>query len=465
MPHLPDAFAAFSAALSAIGLRQTRQDPPPPAKVAHPCLPPPGMLPMLSPGELLADRRTAVGRIEELAGTTQAHFERYYLDTLHRFARWCQQRPASQTQHAHPGGMLDLGMETAAAALKIRQGHLLPPGTVPEEAVLKKDLWTFAVFTLALLSDLAKPTAGQTVTLSDGNASWGWNPWSGAMNDDPTVRWYGVAFSKESDVDISESASLLLANLIVPPAGLAWLSADATVFSAWLACATGDRASTGILGQILDKARSLPSSALSAMPKAAVSTMQTEPYTPPESPELENQPPLNQCEKASDSLLALPAIDGLPNGQTHSADESQPAELTGTVDLVKQEAGDGGKEAPAAKFMEWLRTGIEQGRIPYNAKNARVHVVPEGVLLVTPNIFKDFTDECGGGRWDTVQKLFIKRKEHVRTATGGNIHQYTVGTGASQTALSGFLLKDSSLLFGVAVQELNQQIRSKLNFG
>ena len=328
--------------------------------------------------------------------------------------------------------------------------------------MLKKDLWTFAVFTLALLGGMAKPTSGQTVTLSDGTASWVWNPWSGAMNDDPTVRWYRVAFRNDSDAHIPESASLLLANLIVAPAGLAWLSSDANVFSAWLACATGDKASAGILGNILDKARSLPSSTLSAMPKAAVSTMQTEPSTPPESPELENQPILNMGEKASDSLPELPAIDGLPNGQTHPADETQTSEFTGTVGLVRQEARDGGKEVPAAKFMEWLRTGIGQGRIPYNEKDARVHVVPEGVLLVTPNIFKDFTDECGGGRWDTVQKLFIKRKEHVRTATGENIHQYALGVGSSQTVLSGFLLKDSALVFGVAVQELNQQIRKQI---
>ena len=111
--------------------------------------------------------------------------------------------------------------------------------------------------------------------------------------------------------------------------------------------------------------------------------------------------------------------------------------------------------------MEWLRTGIEQGRIPYNEKNARVHVVPEGVLLVTPNIFKDFTDEWGGGRWDTVQKLFIKRKEHVRTATGENIHQYTLGGGSLQTVLSGFLLKDTALVFGEFIPEANQQIKNR----
>ena len=185
----------------------------------------------------------------------------------------------------------------------------------------------------------------------------------------------------------------------------------------------------------------------------------------PESPELENQPILNMGEKASDSLPELPAIDGLPNGQTHPADETQISEFAGTVVLVRQEAREGGKEVPAAKFMEWLRTGIGQGRIPYNEKDARVHVVPEGVLLVTPNIFKDFTDECGGGRWDTVQKLFIKRKVHVRTAGGENIHQYALGVGSSQTVLSGFLLKDSSLVFGAFSPDFNQHISKQTDGG
>jgi hypothetical protein len=282
------------------------------------------------------------------------------------------------------------------------------------------------------------------------------------MNDDPTVRWYRVAFNKESDVDISESASLLLANLVVAPAGLAWLSSDGNVFPAWLACATGDKASAGILGHILDKARSLPSSALSAVPNVALSTMQTEPSTPTELPELENQPILGIGEKALDTLPELPAIDGLPNAQTHPAEQTQQSEFAGIVGIVRQEAKDSGKEVPAAKFMEWLRTGIGQGRIPYNEKDARVHVVPEGVLLVTPNIFKDFTDECGGGRWDTVQKLFIKRKGHVRTATGENIHQYALGVGSSQTVLSGFLLKDSSMVFGRTVPVTNSSMQKRI---
>ncbi len=460
----PHALAAFSSVLSSLGFRQPRQAMPStkPATATGPCHPLPGMLPILSSAELLANRRASVSRIEELAGTTPAHFECYYLDTLHRFARWCQQRPASQPNHARPGGLLDKGMETAAAALKIRQGHLLPPGTVPEQAVLKKDLWTFAVFTLGLLSDLAKPTAQQMVTLSDGTASWAWNPWSSAMDDDPAVRGYRLEASLETEnhAHVPDSASLMLANLIIAPAGLAWLSSDASVFSAWLACASGDKASAGILGNILGKASSLPSLAPPTLQKTTSSTiLQTEPSILPSPPEWESRLILPISENASDSFSELPGVDRLTIEEIRHLQENQPFELTQTDGAQQKEAVMGNaKEAPAAKFMEWLCTGIEQGRIPYNDKDARVHVVPEGVLLVTPNIFKDFTEECGGGRWDTVQKLFIKRKQHVKTASGENIHQYEVGSGLSQTVLSGFLLKDPSLVFGTFVPDFNQKL-------
>ena len=107
----PHALAAVSSVWSRLGFRQPQQATPTPesAMAAGACPPPPGMLPMLSAAELLANRRVGVSRIEELAGTTQAHFERYYLDTLHRFARWCQQRPTCQPRHARPGGLLDRG--------------------------------------------------------------------------------------------------------------------------------------------------------------------------------------------------------------------------------------------------------------------------------------------------------------------------------------------------------------------
>jgi hypothetical protein len=215
---------------------------------------PPGVFPILPPGELLLRFTASVSRIEELAGTTPLHFERYYLDTLHRFARWSQQRPASHPRYAHPGGLLELGLETTAAALKIRQAYLLPPGAVPEEAVLKKDLWTFAVFTLALLHHARQPAMEQRVILLDGDTSWIWNPWTGTMANFPDVLGYRVDFHEKPDAQLPQNASLMLAHLVIAPEGLVWLTSDKEVITAWTACVTGNSVAMGVLGDIIGKA-------------------------------------------------------------------------------------------------------------------------------------------------------------------------------------------------------------------
>ena len=80
--------------------------------------PPIGAIGLLSTENLLSSRGGHVNRIEELAGTTRSHFERYYLSALRRYACWAQMLPASEAHHhAHPGGLLDHGLEVAVASL------------------------------------------------------------------------------------------------------------------------------------------------------------------------------------------------------------------------------------------------------------------------------------------------------------------------------------------------------------
>jgi integrating conjugative element relaxase (TIGR03760 family) len=235
--------------------------PPAESPGSNPCTPPlhplpSGALPILSVRELLLIRRESIARIEELAGTTRAHFECYYLADIARFAAWAQQLPASEAHHhAYAGGLLDHGLEVAVAALRLRQGYLLPPGAPPEEAVLKKDLWTYAVFTLALLHDAAKPAVDQVVTVHgmDG-ATWPWNPWVGALGDDPKAGGYEVAFRRRRDYRTHRQAALLLAPRLFSPGGLAWLASDPAVFGAWLAYAGGDAGQAGVFADILAKA-------------------------------------------------------------------------------------------------------------------------------------------------------------------------------------------------------------------
>jgi len=43
------------------------------------------------------------------------------------------------------------------------------------------------------------------------------------------------------------------------------------------------------------------------------------------------------------------------------------------------------------QFFEWLQEGIKKGSLKTNQAKARIHTVDEGVILITPGIFQDFS--------------------------------------------------------------------------
>jgi integrating conjugative element relaxase (TIGR03760 family) len=533
------------------GLFQRPAPQPGPARPARASSPPPGAFPVLSAQDLLAARREPINRLEELAGTTQPHFERYYLGVLRRFAAWAQQLPASEAHHhAYPGGLLDHGLEVAVAALRFRQGALLPPGAPPEEAVLKKDLWTYAVFTLALLHDAAKPAVDQTVTIfGEDSAAWFWNPWAGPINNDPKAHGYRVAFRGQREYRTHQRAGLLLAPHLIGAEGLAWLASDPAVFSAWLGYAAGDMAQAGILADLLAKAdresvaRSLGSGAAVRAASAGATPLHERLLTTLRHLIDSGELPLNRrgaagfrsgddlwllSKRAMDAVRAhglLTGQSGLPTENTRLFDvlqdhgvlipnaegravwrrvvtmdghadpltllripvarlwadpETAPPAFDGAVEpdaLPAEPAPDpqppsvahvAESEAAAApaiatlappsaslgrRFLEWVGAELQAGRLEYNSAKARVHVVPEGVLLASPGLFRDYAAAIGAHDFTPVQKSFLKLKLHRTTTAGLNVHQYAVtGSGA---LISGILLADPGRLFGALVPAPN----------
>ena len=69
-----------------------------------------------------------------------------------------------------------------------------------------------------------------------------------------------------------------------------------------------------------------------------------------------------------------------------------PPPLPGMVTNVERarEPGDA-----AIRFMDWLQQGIADGSMKYNEVSAPVHFVKEGMLLVSPRIFRDFAAQFG----------------------------------------------------------------------
>lgn len=82
-----------------------------------------------------------------------------------------------------------------------------------------------------------------------------------------------------------------------------------------------------------------------------------------------------------------------------------------------QVAGMEASEDAGERFVAWLKHSIENQTVPINTAQARIHVLPEGLALVSPRIFRDFDS----ANWSHAQKRFQKLKLHLKTPSDENI--------------------------------------------
>lgn len=116
----------------------------------------------------------------------------------------------------------------------------------------------------------------------------------------------------------------------------------------------------------------------------------------------------------------------------------------------------------AKAFFEWLGRSIREGDLSVNNSKAQLHVVAEGLLLVSPLIFKSYAGN--DGPWNAVQKKMIKEEQHLRTDKGQNILLYRVEGARTTSKLKGFVLKDPEALLNVKLPKLNNRLMRMSEF-
>lgn len=112
---------------------------------------------------------------------------------------------------------------------------------------------------------------------------------------------------------------------------------------------------------------------------------------------------------------------------------------------------------PGEPFLPWLIDGIENGALAINSAKAQMHVVDEGLLLVSPAIFRMFADE----EWREAQKRFLKRKLSAKTARGENIFQYAVDGNAGTKTIKGLLIHNPEAKLGLELPSANGLLSRK----
>ncbi|HID45632.1 MAG TPA: hypothetical protein EYP34_07755 [Chromatiaceae bacterium] len=166
---------------------------------------------------------------------------------------------------------------------------------------------------------------------------------------------------------------------------------------------------------------------------------------------------------SSDNSQPGPAI---PNGrpkQQERAYRQSVEDSPESVDVFSEPAASTPEPAPAStesteaeqpplaesgqRFLAWLRQNLESGLLETNTASGRIHRVPEGLLLISPGIFKDYRDPHPDATWQHVQRRFARLKVHEKMTDGTNIHVYQVVGEKSRKrgVVKGFLIPEASL--------------------
>lgn len=192
-------------------------------------------------------RRVLMEQIWQRTAVSPAQFATLYRAPLERYAELVQEFPASQSHHhAHPGGLLDHGLEIVVCALKLRQSHLLPLGTPPEIQTHQAEAWTAGIAYAALLHDIGKLVTDLHVHDKHGQR---WQPWHG-----PLQQPYRFCHNPDRQHRLHSAAAGLLAQAVLGREALDWLSGFPELWGAVLHALAGQYEHAGILGELVIRA-------------------------------------------------------------------------------------------------------------------------------------------------------------------------------------------------------------------
>lgn len=423
--------------------------------------------PVLGFRELAERNRIAplVGLLRTKLGFPKEVFDQFVRPVIAGYAEFLQLLPAAESlDRTNTGGAFIQALEVALLALDYRRGQILPRGAAPEVIGGQAHRWTYGVMVAALLGDADKALAGVRVQLRlhRGNVKV-WSPLDGSMGACGAVSYRVMAPEIDVDqVNQLDGLPMQLLRRLVPAPVLAWLEADGDLMGELIACLSAEQATQG--GAIGELVRRANSSLIGCRPANEVQCAEGT-STRPNSPRMVHGAavpmPLESTSLPSEAEY-LEDVDGRcpePASSKPSAEVpvtsgpatgSAPSAEVGVA--VQQRAID-----EAQRFMVWLQEGVSAGRIRANEPGALVHGVPEGMLLVSPRIFREFAKQCreeiallrqgvsasetDTGKW--VLRQVLRAGWHLQADQGVNMLTYQVmRADRAVSSLSGVVIKN-----------------------
>ena len=188
-------------------------------------------VPILSASELLGQRQAVVDRLQGVAALSEGQFRVTFLPLLLAFAGWA---PAVPSDESGSPTVLDARLHRAERVLHRRRGVILPSGADPEQVAREEDLWTYTVFSIALIRQLAREIDRWEITLYSAHhealGRWtpyeaveGWGAWPGA---------HCYRLQRQTSSGRGDWTPIIVGRLM-PPTALNRLWRNPAVFGVW----------------------------------------------------------------------------------------------------------------------------------------------------------------------------------------------------------------------------------------
>ncbi len=140
------------------------------------------------------------------------------------------------------------------------------------------------------------------------------------------------------------------------------------------------------------------------------------------------------------------AVSGSENSELAQPKVHQPLD-SGAIISDPQSAPQPNDPQVAQFFIQWIKGSLADKSFRVNRADTPVHIVAQGVVLISPVIIKKFCqkmkyEQLTGSKptWKVVQSQFHKLKLHIRTENHVNIHKFQINGNHKSSFMNGYLL-------------------------
>jgi hypothetical protein len=108
-------------------------------------------------------------------------------------------------------------------------------------------------------------------------------------------------------------------------------------------------------------------------------------------------------------------------------------------------------------YKDWLNDALATGTTTINQTNARLHIVDAGLLMISPNVFKDYEKACQVS-WLKLQKAVLKAQWHIRDSANQNFLTYSIHGQLKTSTIRGIVIRDPSHLLTGRIPQPNPHL-------